>query len=187
MMLAGVLDIEASRRAARFVRTCDAFNIPLLTFVTCPASCPASTRSTAASSATGEAALRLLRGHRALHPGDHPEGLRRRLRRHERQVDRRRPGLRSALGRAGGDGPPRRGRDRVHRRELSTAADPEARRAELVEEYTERFTNPYIAAERGMVDDVIDPAETRRKVIAGFEMLRSKRESSPSASTERPL
>ena len=51
--------------------------------------------------------------------------------------------------------------------------------AELVEEYTERFTNPYIAAERGMVDDVIDPADTRRKVIAGFEMLRSKREELP--------
>ena len=67
----------------------------------------------------------------------------------------------------------------VFRRELSTAADPEARRAELVEEYTERFTNPYIAAERGLVDDVIDPAQTRVKVIAGLEMLRSKREELP--------
>ena len=53
------------------------------------------------------------------------------------------------------------------------------RRAELVDDYTERFANPYIAAERGFVDDVIDPAETRRKVIAGFEMLRSKREELP--------
>jgi acetyl-CoA carboxylase carboxyltransferase component len=67
----------------------------------------------------------------------------------------------------------------VYRRELSTAPDAEARRAELVEEYTERFANPYIAAERGLVDDVIDPAETRVKVIAGLEMLRSKREELP--------
>ena len=67
----------------------------------------------------------------------------------------------------------------LYRRELAAAADPVARKAELVEEYTERFANPYIAAERGYVDDVIDPAETRGKVIAGFELLRSKREELP--------
>jgi acetyl-CoA carboxylase carboxyltransferase component len=67
----------------------------------------------------------------------------------------------------------------VYRRELQSAADPVARKAELVDEYTERFANPYGAAERGFVDDVIDPAETRAKVIAGFDMLRSKREELP--------
>ena len=69
--------------------------------------------------------------------------------------------------------------DIVYRREIQAAADPEARRAELIEEYKERFANPWIAAERGYVDDVIDPVDTRRKVIAGFEMLRSKREELP--------
>ena len=64
----------------------------------------------------------------------------------------------------------------IYRRELQSAADPVARRAELVDDYTERYANPYIAAERGYIDDVIDPADTRRLVIAGFEMLRSKRE-----------
>jgi acetyl-CoA carboxylase carboxyltransferase component len=54
-----------------------------------------------------------------------------------------------------------------------------ARKAELVEEYTERFANPYQAAERGFIDDVIDPADTRVKLIAGFELLRSKREELP--------
>jgi acetyl-CoA carboxylase carboxyltransferase component len=54
-----------------------------------------------------------------------------------------------------------------------------AKKAELVEEYTEKFANPYLAAERGYIDDVIDPAETRRKVIAGFDLLRSKREELP--------
>jgi hypothetical protein len=71
----------------------------------------------------------------------------------------------------------------IYRRELLDAADPTARRAELIEEYTERYANPYNAAERGYIDDVIDPAETRSKLIAGLAMLRSKRESSRSAST----
>ncbi len=65
--------------------------------------------------------------------------------------------------------------------ELTTVADDHAaaRRAELIEEYTERFANPYIAAERGYVDDVIDPTDTRRKVVAGFALLSSKREELP--------
>ena len=67
----------------------------------------------------------------------------------------------------------------VFRRELQSAADPEARRAELVEEYMEKFANPYVAAERGYVDDVIDPAETRIKLIVGMEMLVSKHEEIP--------
>jgi len=67
----------------------------------------------------------------------------------------------------------------LYKRELQNAADPVARRNELVDDYTERFANPYAAAERGFVDDVIDPAETRIKVIAGLEMLKSKREELP--------
>jgi acetyl-CoA carboxylase carboxyltransferase component len=67
----------------------------------------------------------------------------------------------------------------LYRRELQGAADPEKRRAELIEDYTERFANPYVAAERGFIDDVIDPADTRMKVIAGLEMLKSKREELP--------
>jgi acetyl-CoA carboxylase carboxyltransferase component len=67
----------------------------------------------------------------------------------------------------------------VYRRELQQAADPLARRAELVADYTERYANPYAAAERGYVDDVIDPAETRAKLVAGMELLRTKREELP--------
>jgi len=67
----------------------------------------------------------------------------------------------------------------VYRRELQAAADPIARRNELVDEYTERYANPYIAAERGYIDDVIDPADTRIKLIAGLELLQSKREELP--------
>ena len=67
----------------------------------------------------------------------------------------------------------------MYRRELQQAADPVARRAELVAEYTEKYANPYNAAERGYVDDVIDPAETRVKLVQGLRMLRSKREELP--------
>jgi acetyl-CoA carboxylase carboxyltransferase component len=67
----------------------------------------------------------------------------------------------------------------IYRRELQQAQDPVARRAELVEQYTERYANPYAAAERGFVDDVIAPSETRQKVVAALRVLESKREELP--------
>jgi acetyl-CoA carboxylase carboxyltransferase component len=67
----------------------------------------------------------------------------------------------------------------LYRRELAQASDPVARRAELVDEYTERYANPYLAAERGYVDDVIDPADTRAILHRSLNMLRSKREELP--------
>src|SRR4029077_4601090 len=67
----------------------------------------------------------------------------------------------------------------VYRRELQQAADPIARRAELVLECTDKYATPYAAAERGYIDDVIDPAEARLKLIAGLRMLSTKREELP--------
>ena len=67
----------------------------------------------------------------------------------------------------------------VYRSELTNATDPDTLRAELVDEYTERYATPYIAAERGYVDDVIDPAETRRVLVRSLEMLSTKREELP--------
>jgi acetyl-CoA carboxylase carboxyltransferase component len=67
----------------------------------------------------------------------------------------------------------------IHRREIAAADDAGARRAELIADYTERFSNPYIAAERGYVDDVIEPQESRARLIRALEMLRSKRETIP--------
>src|SRR3546814_11146365 len=67
----------------------------------------------------------------------------------------------------------------VYRKELAAADDPVAKRAELVDEYTERFCNPYVAAERGFVDDVLGPAETRVKPLAGPALLRSNPEERP--------
>jgi propionyl-CoA carboxylase beta chain len=67
----------------------------------------------------------------------------------------------------------------IFRKEIEAAADTEARRGELIAEYTERFANPYSAAERGYVDDVIDPRDTRRVLVRALEMLRSKKEKLP--------
>ena len=83
------------------------------------------------------------------------------------------------LGDAAVDLGPQRAVEIAYRREPADAADPEARRAELVEDYTTRLANPYLAAERGYVDDVIEPSETRRKLIAGLRLLESKREEIP--------
>jgi propionyl-CoA carboxylase beta chain len=67
----------------------------------------------------------------------------------------------------------------IHRDEIAAAADPAARTDELVREYVERFANPYVAAERGYIDDVIDPADTRPALINALRMLRTKRVSRP--------
>jgi acetyl-CoA carboxylase carboxyltransferase component len=177
--LAGVLDIESSEKAARFVRTCDAFNIPLLTFVDVPGFLPGVDQEYGGIIRHG---AKLLYAYC------------------ESTVPRIQIVVRKAYGGAyvvmnsksiGADLAfawpsaelavmgPQGAVEIVYRRELQTAADPDARKAELVEEYTERFANPYGAAERGFVDDVIDPADTRVKIIAGFDLLRSKREELP--------
>jgi acetyl-CoA carboxylase carboxyltransferase component len=67
----------------------------------------------------------------------------------------------------------------VYRRDLADSPDPEARRAELVDEYTKRYANAYVAAERGYVDDVIDPADTRRVIVRSLDLLASKHEELP--------
>jgi propionyl-CoA carboxylase beta chain len=67
----------------------------------------------------------------------------------------------------------------IHRRAIAGADDPEAERAELVADYEQQFNNPYVAARYGLVDDVIEPRETRPKLIRALEMLRNKRESLP--------
>jgi acetyl-CoA carboxylase carboxyltransferase component len=179
MHLAGVLDIESSEKAARFVRTCDAFNIPLLTFVDVPGFLPGVDQEYGGIIRHG---AKLLYAYC------------------EATVPRIQIVVRKAYGGAyvvmnsksiGADLAfawpsaelavmgPQGAVEIVYRRELQMAADPDARKAELVEEYTERFANPYGAAERGFVDDVIDPSETRAKIIAGFDLLRSKREELP--------
>jgi acetyl-CoA carboxylase carboxyltransferase component len=67
----------------------------------------------------------------------------------------------------------------IYREEIAKATDPEARRAQLVAEYVERFANPYVAAARGYIDDVIEPRETRRRLVAALRSLATKRDTNP--------
>lgn len=178
-VLAGVLDIDSSEKAARFVRTCDAFNIPLITFVDVPGFMPGVDQE---------------------YGGIIRHGAKLLFAYCEATVPRVQVITRKAYGGAyvvmnsksvGADLAfawpsaelavmgPQGAVEVVHRRELAAAADPAARRTELVDEYTERYANPYIAAERGFVDDVIDPAETRRVLISSLSILRTKREDLP--------
>jgi acetyl-CoA carboxylase carboxyltransferase component len=178
-VLAGVLDIESSEKGARFVRTCDSFNIPLVTFVDVPGFMPGTDQEYGGIIRHG---AKLLYAYC------------------EATVPRIQIITRKAYGGAyvvmnsksiGADLAfawpsaelavmgPQGAVDIVYRRELATSADPAGRRAQLVEEYTERFANPYLAAERGYVDDVIDPAETRKVLSRSLDLLRSKREELP--------
>jgi acetyl-CoA carboxylase carboxyltransferase component len=177
MVLAGVLDIESSEKAARFVRTCDAFNVPLVTFVDVPGFLPGVDQEYGGIIRHG---AKLLYAYC------------------EATVPRIQIVTRKAYGGAyvvmnsksiGADLAfawpsaelavmgPQGAVEIVYRRELQDA-DP-SRREQLVDEYTKKYANPYEAAERGYVDDVIDPADTRVKLVAGLELLRSKREELP--------
>ena len=178
--LAGTLDIEASEKAARFVRTCDAFNVPLVTFVDVPGFLPGTDQEYGGIIRHG---AKLLYAYC------------------ESTVPRVQIITRKAYGGAyvvmnsksiGADLAfawpsaevavmgPQGAVNIIFRKEIDSADDAEVRRAELIEEYTERFANPYIAAERGYVDDVIDPRDTRRVLVRSLEMLRTKREQMPS-------
>jgi acetyl-CoA carboxylase carboxyltransferase component len=178
-VLAGVLDIDSSEKGARFVRTCDAFNVPLVSFVDVPGFLPGSDQE---------------------HGGVIRHGAKLLYAFCEATVPRIQVVTRKAYGGAyvvmnsksiGADLAfawptaelavmgPQSAVEVIARRELEQAADPEARRAELVAEYAERHANPYVAAERGYVDDVIEPAATRPMLVRSLAMLRSKREEPP--------
>lgn len=179
MMLAGVLDIESSEKAARFVRTCDAFNIPLLTFVDVPGFLPGVDQEYGGIIRHGAKLLyafceatvpRIQIITRKAYGGAYVV-----MNSKSVGCDLAFAWPTAELAVMGSQGAV----EIIHRRELADAADPEARRAELIEDYTERLANPYIAAERGYVDDVIEPSETRRKIVAGLRLLESKREELP--------
>ncbi|MEZ5202912.1 MAG: acyl-CoA carboxylase subunit beta [Acidimicrobiales bacterium] len=176
---AGVLDIDASEKAARFVRTCDAFNIPLVTFVDVPGFLPGVDQE---------------------HDGIIRHGAKLLYAYCEATVPRIQIITRKAYGGAyvvmdsksigsdlayawpsaelavmGATGAV----EILNRKDIAEAADPVAKKAELVDAYSEKWCNPYVAAERGYVDDVIDPADTRRLLIEGLQMLESKKEELP--------
>jgi propionyl-CoA carboxylase beta chain len=176
MHLAGVLDIHSSEKAARFVRFCDAFNIPLVVFVDVPGFLPGTNQEWGGI---------IRRGAKLLFAFS------------EATVPRMQVITRKAYGGAyvvmnsksiradvafawptaeiavmGAEGAV----NIVSRKEIDKAEDKKGKRAELIADYIDKFANPYVAAERGYVDDVIDPRETRPRLINALEMLLTKRE-----------
>ena len=178
-VLAGVLDIDSSEKAARFVRTCDAFNIPIVTFVDVPGFMPGVDQEYGGIIRHGAKLLyafceatvpRICVVTRKAYGGAYVVMNSKSI-----GADLAFAWPTAELAVMGSAGAV----EIVHRRDLMSSDDPETLRKNLIEEYEERYATPYIAAERGFIDDVIDPAETRRVLSRSLELLRSKREDLP--------
>jgi propionyl-CoA carboxylase beta chain len=179
MHLAGCLDINASDKAARFVRTCDAFNIPVLTFVDVPGFLPGTGQEWGGIIRHGakliyayaEATVpKITVITRKAYGGAYDVMGSKHLR---GDINLAWPTAQIAVMGAQG------AVNILYRRELAAAADPDTLRAERVAQYEHTLANPYIAAERGYVDAVIRPAETRAQVIRALRTLRTKRQTMP--------
>ena len=178
-VLAGVLDIDSSVKGARFVRFCDAFNIPLLVLEDVPGFLPGTEQEWHGVIRNGAKLLFAFS---------------------EATVPRITVITRKAYGGAydvmnskhiGGDlnfawptaeiavMGPKGAVEIIYRKELAGADDPEKLETEFIDQYREKFANPYVAAERGYIDDVIVPSETRSRLISGFDMLRNKVSNNP--------
>jgi propionyl-CoA carboxylase beta chain len=176
---AGTLDIDASEKAARFVRTCDAFNLPVLTFVDVPGFLPGTSqewegiirRGAKLIYAYAEATVPLVTViTRKAYGGAYDVMGSKHL---GADINLAWPTAQIAVMGAQG------AVNILYRDTLKAAEDPEAKRAELVDDYDQALANPYLAAERGYVDAVISPHETRVEVVRALRLLRSKRETLP--------
>ncbi len=177
--LAGVIDIHASVKAARFVRFCDAFNIPIITFADVPGYMPGKDQEHRGIIRQGAKLLyayaeatvpKITVVTRKAYGGAYVVMGSKHLR---TDINLAWPSAEIAV--MGPDAAV----NIIHRRRLADSDDPEAARAELINEYRENFANPYRAAERGFIDDVIDPAETRPKLIHALDSLQNKRDTLP--------
>ncbi len=178
-ILAGVLDIKSSEKGARFVRFCDAFNIPIITFVDVPGFLPGTAQEHGGIIRSGSKLLyayceatvpkitvitrKAYGGAYDVMSSKHVRG----------DVNLAWPSAEIAV--MGPDGAV----NIIFRKEISQAEDPDTRRTELEADYREKFANPYIAASRGYIDDIIEPWETRPRLINALEMLSNKRDSNP--------
>jgi acetyl-CoA carboxylase carboxyltransferase component len=179
-VLAGVLDIDASEKAARFVRFCDAFNIPIITLVDVPGFMPGTLQEHGGIIRSGAKLLyayceatvpkvtivlrKAYGGAYIVMSSKHLRG----------DVNLAWPSAEIAV--MG----PEAAVNVVFRKEMEKADNPAQHRADLTNEYREKFANPYVAAERGYLDDIIEPSETRPRLINALEMLKNKRDSNPS-------
>lgn len=180
LQMAGAIDIKASAKAARFVRFCDAFNIPIVTFVDVPGFLPGVGQEHngiirygakliyAYAEATVPKITVIIRkaygGAYVVMGSKHLRG----------DINYSWPGGEIAV--MGSEGAV----NIIYRDEISKAENPEEKRRQLIKEYNEKFDNPYIAAARGYIDEVIDPAATRPHIIEALEMLKYKKDANPS-------
>jgi acetyl-CoA carboxylase carboxyltransferase component len=178
-ILAGTLDIDSSEKASRFVRFCDAFNVPIVTFVDVPGFLPGTEQEYHGIIRHGAKLLyafaeatvpRLTVITRKAYGGAYLVMNSKHLR---ADVSFAWPTAEIAV--MGPEGAV----NVVFRKQIEKAEDPAAARAELIAQYQEKFATPYIAAERGFIDDVIEPAQTRGRLIKALRMLGTKRETVP--------
>jgi len=179
MVLAGVLDINASEKAGRFVRFCDAFNIPLIVFEDVPGFLPGLDQEYGGIIRHGAKLLyafceatvpKITVVTRKAYGGAYCVMNSKHIR-----ADLNLAWPTAEIAVMGPEGAV----NIIFRRELADAEDPEQRREELVAEYRERFANPYSAAQKGYIDDVIEPHETRPRLINALNMLQNKRDDNP--------
>ncbi|PJF30372.1 MAG: methylmalonyl-CoA carboxyltransferase [Candidatus Thermofonsia Clade 1 bacterium] len=179
MVLAGVLDIDASEKAARFIRFCDCFNIPIVTFEDVPGFMPGTKQEHGGIIRAGAKLLyayceatvpKLTVITRKAYGGAYDVMSSKHIR---GDLNLAWPTAEIAV--MGPDGAV----NIIFRRELAEAEDPIAKKAELVAMYREKFANPYVAAGRGYIDDVIMPSETRPRLINALNALQNKRDSNP--------
>jgi propionyl-CoA carboxylase beta chain len=179
MFLAGCLDIDASLKAARFVRFCDCFNLPLVTFVDVPGFLPGLGQEYGGIIKHGAKLLyafaeatvpKITIITRKAYGGAYDVMASKHIR---ADINLAFPTAEIAV--MGPDGAV----NIIHRREIDKAEDPQAARAQFVEEYRVRFANPYKAAELGFIDEVIRPRLLRRRLAQALEILKDKRQSNP--------
>ena len=178
-VLAGVLDIKSSNKGARFVRFCDAFNIPILTFEDVPGFLPGTEQEFGGIIKHGAKLLfayceatvpKITVITRKAYGGAYDVMSSKHIR-----ADYNIAWPTAELAVMGAEGAV----NVLNRKELEKSKDPDALRQKLIDEYNDKFANPYIAAELGYLDDIIEPKETRPKVIAALESLENKRQSLP--------
>jgi len=177
--LAGVLDIDSSEKAGRFVRFCDSFNIPILTFVDVPGFLPGVEQEHSGIIRSGAKLLyayceatvpKITLITRKAYGGAYDVMSSKHIR---GDINLAWPSAEIAV--MGPEGAV----NIIFRKELAKAKNPDKKREELVAEYRDKFANPYIAASRGYIDDVIEPSTTRARLINALEMLSHKRDKNP--------
>ena len=177
--LAGVIDINAAEKASRFVRFCDSFNVPLITLVDVPGFLPGTAQEHGGIIRSGAKLLyafceatvpKITVILRKAYGGAYDVMNSKHIR---ADVNLAWPSAEIAV--MGPEGAV----NIIFRKELSESSDPDKRKEELVKEYRDTFANPYVAAGRGYIDDVIEPRETRPRLINALEMLSNKRDTNP--------